>query len=109
MNQFLIPANSKKSMLIFGVFNPFDLILFGCGIAASLLMLITLDLNKIPILILALSPLLITAFLVFPVANYHNTLTILICIYRFYTDRQKFIWKGWCAQDGTKEASTGKK
>lgn len=103
MNEFLIPANSKKSMLIFGVFNPSDLILFGCGAGATLLMLIILPLKQIALVILALSPLLITAFLVFPVANYHNTLTILITIYHFYTDRQKFIWKGWCASDGIKE------
>lgn len=109
MNQFLIPANSKKSMLIFGIFRPSDLILFGCGVGMTLLMLILLDLTKMPILILALSPLLITAFLVFPVPNYHNTLTIIICIYHFYTDRQKFIWKGWCAKDGAKDASTNKK
>ena len=39
-NNFLIPANSKKSMLIFGLFNKFDLILFSCGISATLLLLL---------------------------------------------------------------------
>lgn len=102
MNEFLIPANSKKSMLIFGVFTPFDLVLFLCGVAATLMLLITLPLQEIPILVLALSPLLISAFLVFPIANYHNVLTVLVLIYHFYTERQKFIWKGWCADESRK-------
>ncbi|MBQ6816796.1 MAG: hypothetical protein IJO27_00020 [Bacilli bacterium] len=110
MNQFLIPANSKKSMLIFGTFRPIDLIILGCGIGATLLMLITLPINNgLPILIIALLPLLVTGLLVFPVANYHNTLTVLVTIYQFYTSRQKFIWKGWCASHGTKESNTNKK
>lgn len=105
MNQFLIPANSKKSMLIFGAFRPIDLIIFGCGIGATVLLLISLPLNELPVLVLALSPVLITGLLVFPVANYHNVLTVLVTIYQFYTNRQKFIWKGWCASYGTKESN----
>ena len=31
-NTYLIPANTKKSMLIFGVFNTVDMIIFGVGI-----------------------------------------------------------------------------
>lgn len=102
MNEFLIPANSKKSMLIFGVFNPFDLILFSSGAGTSILLLIILPLESFIVVSLALMPLLVTGLLVFPVANYHNILTILISIYHFYTDRQKFIWKGWCDTDGQK-------
>lgn len=105
MNQFLIPANSKKSMLIFGAFRPIDLIIFGCGIGATVLLLISLPLNELPILVLALSPVLVTGLLVFPVANYHNVLTVLITIYQFFTSRQKFIWKGWCASYGTKDSN----
>ena len=93
MNQFLIPANSKKSMLI-----------FGCGALATVLMLIIIKSSSIPIVVIKLLPLLTTALLVFPVANYHNTLTVLVLIYQFYTTRQKFIWKGWCA-NGTKNKS----
>lgn len=36
---FLIPANTKKSMLIFGVFTTFDLILFGIGVGISIILL----------------------------------------------------------------------
>lgn len=109
MNQFLIPANSKKSMLIFGTFRPIDLIIFGCGIGVTVILLISLPLNDLPMLVLALSPVLVTGLLVFPVANYHNVLTVLITIYQFYTSRQKFIWKGWCASYGTKDSNTNKK
>lgn len=108
MNQFLIPANSKKSMLIFGIFRPIDLIIFGIGTFATILMLIVIKSNAVAVVIIKLLPLLITALLVFPVANYHNTLTVLITIYEFYTSRQRFIWKGWCASDGAKDKSKQK-
>lgn len=104
MNQFLIPANSKKSMLIFGLFRPIDLIILCCGLGATVLLLITLPLNELTPLVIALAPALITIFLVFPVANYHNTLSLLTSIYKFYTTRQKFIWKGWCANYESKQS-----
>ncbi len=100
MNQFLIPANSKKSMLIFGMFTIFDLILFGSGIAATLILLMILDLDQLLPTIIALSPAVITGFLVLPVPNYHNILTVLRSIKEFYTTRQRFVWKGWCVMDG---------
>lgn len=105
MNQFLIPANSKKSMLIFGIFRPIDLIIFCIGAVASILMLIIIKDSSIAMVVIKLLPLLTVALLVFPVANYHNTLTVLITIYEFYTTRQKYIWKGWCANDGAKDKS----
>ena len=45
--QFLIPANAKKSMLIFGLFNTMDLIIFGSGIGLSLLLLILLPVEQL--------------------------------------------------------------
>ena len=93
---YLIPANSKKSMMIFGMFYPFDLILFGTGIAITLLLLMVLPLDTLLISIIAISPGLITGLLVFPIPNYHNTLTVIIDVWNFLTTRQKFIWKGWC-------------
>ena len=32
---YLIPANAKKGTLIFGLFNKFDLILFGIGVIVT--------------------------------------------------------------------------
>lgn len=98
-NSYLIPANSKKSLMIFGLFNTFDLILFGTGIGISLLLLMILPVNELVMAIIAIAPGLITGLLVFPVPNYHNVLTILIDIWEFFTTRQKFVWRGWCVRD----------
>ena len=100
MEEYLIPANSKKSMLIFGLFNKFDLILFGSGIAISLLLLLILPVDELLFAIIALSPGVITGVLVIPIPNYHNIRTIIGLAYEFYTTRQQFIWKGWCFEDG---------
>lgn len=100
MNQFLIPANSKKSMLIFGLFNKFDLILFLTGVGISILLLMILPVESLLFAILALSPGVICAILVIPIPNYHNIRTIIRLAYEFYTTRQKFVWKGWCFNDG---------
>ena len=43
-NEYLIPANSKKSMLILGFFNPTDLIIFGSGCLVTFILLIILSL-----------------------------------------------------------------
>lgn len=94
--QFLIPANAKKSMLIFGLFNTLDLIIFGSGIGLSLLLLILLPVEELTFAIIALAPALVTGFLVFPIPNYHNSLRFFISLYTFLTTRQRFIWKGWC-------------
>ena len=101
-NSYLIPANSKKSMLKFGLFNNFDLILFLSGIGVSLLLLMILPIDKIIFAIIALGPGLTCAFLVFLVPNYHNIRTILKLAWEFYTTRQKYIWRGWCYKDGEK-------
>lgn len=93
---YLIPANSKKSMLIFGLFNELDLIIFGVGLGVSLLLLMILPVDELTWAIIAISPGLITGLLVMPIPNYHNVRTIIRLAYEFYTTRQQFIWKGWC-------------
>ena len=95
-NNFLIPANSKKSMLIFGLFNKFDLILFGSGVLVSLVLLMILPLEEFTYAVIALSPGVICGFLVLPVPNYHNIRTIIKTTFEFFTTRQRFVWKGWC-------------
>lgn len=97
--QFLIPANTKKSMLIFGAFTTFDLILFAVGIGATLLMLVIIAPNTLLTAIIDLLPALICGFLVLPIPNYHNIRIVIQELYRFYTTRQRFIWKGWCVND----------
>ena len=38
-NQYMIPANSKNSMLILGMFNATDLIICGTGMTITLILL----------------------------------------------------------------------
>ena len=102
-NMYLIPANSKKSMLLFGLFTKFDLALFLVGVGVSLLMLLILPIEGILFAIIALGPGLISAFLAFPVPNYHNIRTVIKLAWEFYTTRQKYIWRGWCYNDGEEE------
>lgn len=97
---YLIPANTKKSMLIFGVFNKADLIIFGVTIGITLILLLTLDVSTLALGLLAITPGLVGSFLVFPIPNYHNMITVIKNVYIFYTTRQKFVWKGWCILDG---------
>ena len=99
-NSYLIPANSKKSLLKFGAFNTVDLIIFGCGVGLSFLLMMILPVDNFTVAILSISPGLICAFLVIPVPNYHNVRTVIINAWNFYTTRQKYIWKGWCFKDG---------
>ncbi len=97
---YLIPANTKKSQLFFGLFNGFDLILFGTGVGISLLLMVILPIEDLKWAILAITPGLITGFLVFPIPNYHNVLTVIRNVITFYTTRQEFVWKGWCVTSG---------
>lgn len=103
MNNFLIPANAKKSMLIFGLFTKFDLILFLIGIGASLLLLMILPVEQMAAAIIALLPVLVTGFLVMPVPNYYNMRTLLSSVISFFMNQRKFKWKGWCVPHGEEE------
>lgn len=97
---YLIPANSKKSMLILGFFTPIDLAIFAIGCTFTLVMLFIFN-SKVDIgsMILLLSPALISAFLVMPVPNYHNVLQLITNIVTFITGRKRYYWKGWCVRD----------
>ena len=99
-NQYLIPSNSKRSLLIFGLFNYTDLIIFGIGLGLSILMLMSTGSTNTVAVILEILPGLIASFLVFPIPNYHNTLTFIISAYKYYAKREKFVWKGWCFENG---------
>ena len=102
-NMYLIPANSKKSILIFGVFREFDLIFFGTGILVTLILLFAIPGDSVTELIIKLAPLAITGFLVTPLPFYHNILVFLTEVYLFLMNRRVYLWKGWCASDGAKE------
>lgn len=100
---YLIPANSKKSLLLFNLFTWFDLALFGIGVSATLLLLVIISPTDPWFALLDLLPAAVAAFLVMPIPHYHNVLTLLKDLYRFFTTRQKFIWKGWCVTSEYKD------
>lgn len=103
MNDYLIPANTKRGELIFGLFRPFDLIILGIGLFITMLFMIFTQLTSTTSVIIALTPALVCAFLVMPVPYYHNMLVVIIEMFEFLTHRQKYIWKGWCATYDEKE------
>ncbi len=102
---FLVPANSKKSLLILGLFNSFDLTLFGTGVFFTIIMMIALPVEIFSWAVISMLPVCVTGLLVFPLPNYHNVLTAIISIIKFFTGRQRYVWKGWCARDEFKETS----
>lgn len=102
MGNYLIPANTKRGTLIFGLFRPIDLGIFGTGVIVSLLAILICQnmLSSTIITVLCIAPALISGILVAPVPYYHNVLNVLVEGYEFITTRQKLVWKGWCYLDG---------
>lgn len=108
MNGYLIPANSKRGTLIFNVFRPIDLGIFSSGVAISLLLLAIVPSTNLLLVTIALLPVCICGLLVIPVPNYHNVLCALGSIYNFYTERRRYVWKGWCFYEQYKDEGTKK-
>jgi len=96
---FIIPANSKKGQLILGLFRPLDLIIFAVGISLTFILLVSIGPGAWYQTVLILAPALISTFLILPLPNYHNVLTLIISINKFYSSRQKYIWRGWCIHE----------
>lgn len=99
-NSYLIPANSKKSMLYFGLFNETDLVILAVGLVISFVALMIVPLNNTLAAVLAILPGFVSVFLVFPIPNYHNVRTFIRSCYKFFTNNQNYVWKGWCVEDG---------
>lgn len=100
-NQYLVPANSKKSQLIFGFFTVPDLIVTLVGAVVTVALLLILKNPSTIELIVAVVPLLMAVVLVLPVRHYHNVMQLLDNIFDFYlTNPRKYQWKGWCYKDG---------
>ena len=95
MNNYLIPANTKKSQYILGFFTKVDLIILIVGLSVSFTLLLLVKSLNLGILRLLMLPGLISAFLVMPVPHYHNILQLLTNIFNFYTNRRIYYWKGW--------------
>ena len=97
-NNYLIPANSKKSQLILGFFTPVDLILFGSGCGLTLLLLMLVRNASAVQMIIILLPALVTGFLVTPVLYYHNVLQFIINVVSFIFNTRRYYWRGWCVK-----------
>ena len=102
---YIIPANTKRGNLIFSIFRPIDLIVFGTGLGVTIIALLIFQnlLNSTAITIACLAPAAICALLVAPVPYYHNVMNVVVEAYEFFTTTQKMIWKGWCYLDGDKK------
>ncbi len=99
-NQYLIPANSKNSMLILGLFNTVDLIICGTGMTLTIILLLIIKADTLQSSIIILLPLLLSAFLVIPLPNQHNVRTFIKNIWNYFLEQREYHWKGWCIRDG---------
>ena len=102
-NGYLVPANTKKSMLILGMLRPLDLGILVIGIVISVIMLLIFNSAGTLLMILSCIPMVVGLILVLPIPNYHNTLVALQSIIRFYNERRNYVWKGWCLYDEFKD------
>ena len=100
MENYLIPANTKKSQRILGFFTPGDLIIFGTGCLITIVMLLVFQDMDFSMALMVLMPALVSGFLVIPVPNYHNVLQLIMNIVTFLLGRKRYYWKGWCIRDG---------
>ena len=100
MNQFLIPANTKRGKLILNIFRPIDLGIFLTGVLITFALLLAFSSMKLDgwINILAVFPGLIAIGLVVPIPNYHNVMVCIGEIINFYSNNRSYKWRGWCAR-----------
>ncbi|MBR1417078.1 MAG: hypothetical protein IJ572_04600 [Bacilli bacterium] len=98
-NQYLIPANSKKSKLIFSIFTGFDLALFAIGISTTLILMAIIRTSNIMVMAFLIMPAIVTGLLVMPIPNYHNVLGFFKSMYYYFSNRRNYRWRGWCVKD----------
>lgn len=99
MNRYLIPANSKKSQLIFSIFRPFDLILFGVGLTVTLLLMAIIKTDDIIVMACLVAPGVLSGILVLPIPYYHNVMGFFGSLFNYLSSRKRYYWKGWCIKD----------
>lgn len=95
MNEYIMPANAKKSGLILGLFNAIDLIFLGVGMTVTAALLLLFKDSGLLLMLLAVLPGIISALLVFPIPNYHNVMQFIVNVFTFFSGRRKYEWKGW--------------
>ena len=100
MNDYLIPANSKRSMLIFGIFRRIDLIIFGSGGVLTFLLIFINSPENLTDVAIDLLPFVIAAVMIIPVPNQMNIWAFTVNIYSFLTNQRDYRWRGWCKSYG---------
>ena len=101
MNQYLIPANSKKSQLYFSLFRGVDLGILGIGGIITLFLIFVVKGDTVPVMALKLAPLGIAIVLVYPVSYYHNVIVFLQEFFNYLSSQKRLRWKGWCMTSGS--------
>lgn len=111
---YIIPANSKKSQLIFNVFRPLDL--FGILLPGAFLTVIFLFVfpgDTLTAITIKLAPVSLAVLLVMPIPYYHNVLVYLREVYLYFNNQRRYYWRGWCASyvgsDGNAEQTESKR
>ena len=97
---YLIPANSKKSMLFLGMFNMNDLFILGTGLTITVILLFVMKTNSLQNAVMILIPFLTSVTLVLPLPNEHNVRTFIKNVYDYFVNQKEYRWKGWCIKDG---------
>ena len=97
--EYLIPANSKRGMLILSVYKPIDLAIVITGGLITFALFFILGADSFGLVIIELLPALLGAFLTLPIPNYHNTLVLIKEVVDYFSNKKEFIWKGWCVYD----------
>jgi len=97
---YLIPANTKRSALILGLFKPSDLWILAGGLIVSLFMFVLLKNDTVFAIAMKLAPIGLAVLLVMPVPHRHNVAKFIMILIEYYLiDTQKeFKWRGWCAR-----------
>ena len=96
MGQYLIPANSKRSMLILGLFTVVDLIIFGVGATITAALMMFVHAETMSDVLVIVTPLIITSAMVVPVPNHRNVSQLTANVYHYFANRRTYYWKGWC-------------
>lgn len=104
-NIYLIPANSKKSMLYFSLFNRTDLIILIGGVVITFTaLLICNNVESTMIKFFCATPALSALLLVSPLPYYHNVRTLIGNIYTYFVRRKNYFWRGWCVKDEARKS-----
>lgn len=104
-NIYLVPANSKKSMLHFSLFNNLDLWILGGGVGFTFGLLLMFNSYESTMLkFFCACPALLALLLVSPLPYYHNVRTLIGNIYTYYVRRKNYFWRGWCVKDEARKS-----